>query len=238
MIFMPKRKPLSSNIEIKLSGSAIEEVTNIKFLGVVLDNKLNFKEHLSYVCKKVSRCIGILYKARQFINGTGLITLYNSFFYPYVSYCIHVWGGTFKTYLNPLVMLQRKAIRCICFLKRFDVKNEKNDSVSKYFNELSILKLENIYYMELILFMYKYTVKTLPKIFLNYFEHNNEIHNYNTRSANQIRVIRYESALGQNCFHYNATKIWNEVGNKIFRQDENISLACFKKKIKIHLLQN
>jgi Txe/YoeB family toxin of Txe-Axe toxin-antitoxin module len=237
MIFKPKRQILSSNVEVKLSGFAIEEVTNIKFLGVVLDNKLNFKEHLSYICKKVSKCIGILYKARQFINHTGLIILYNSCFYPYVSYCIHVWGGTFKTYMKPLEILQRKAVRCICFLRKFDVKNDNNDSVSKYINDLSILKLENIYYMELILFMYKYTVKSLPKIFLNHFTYNNDIHNYNTRSANQLRVIRYESALGQNSFHYNATKIWNEVGDKIYKENENKSYKCFKKNVKLHLLQ-
>ena len=94
MVFLPKKLKRQSNLTINLSGQAIEEVSKIKFLGVILDNKLNFKEHISFVCKKLSKCIGILYKARPFINHKGLMTLYNSFFYPYVSYCIQVWGGT------------------------------------------------------------------------------------------------------------------------------------------------
>jgi hypothetical protein len=133
MLFMPKRKKVSHNIVIRLSGLAIEEVTNIKFLGVVLDNKLNFSDHISYVCKKVSKGIGILYKARPFINHKGLMTLYNSFLLPYFSYCIHVWGGTYITCLQPLVMLQRKAIRCICFLRLFTtISNVTKESYKVY----------------------------------------------------------------------------------------------------------
>ena len=93
--------------------------------------------------------------------------------------------------------------------------------------------------MELNIFMFKYTKNVLRKIFSNYwyFPLNSEIHNHNTRSANQLRVIRYESVLGHNSFHYNAIKIWNEVGNKLFIEDKNISFNCFKKKIKSFLLE-
>ena len=155
-----------------------------------------------------------------------------------MSYCIQVWGGTYKTYLYPLQMLQRKAIRCICFLRKYNSKNEENDSVTKCFTELSILNLSNIYKLELSVFMFKYANKTLPQIFTNYFTVNNEVHNYNTRSANLLRVIRYESVLGQNSFYYNATKVWNEFGNKIYAENRNISYKCYKKKIKMHLLKN
>ena len=112
MVFLPRKQTISNNVSIKLSGHAIE-VTKIKFLGVILDNKLNFKEHITYICKKISKSIGILYKARPFKNHQGLMTLYNSFLYPYLSYCIQIWGGTYKSYLNPLQSLQREAIRCI-----------------------------------------------------------------------------------------------------------------------------
>jgi hypothetical protein len=237
MVFLPKRQKCPINLNIKLSGQAIEKVSKMKFLGVILDDKLNFKEHISFTCKKVSKCIGILYKARPFINHQGLMTLYNSFFYPYMSYCIQVWGGTYITYLYPLQSLQRKAVRCICFLKKFDIKKDENDSVSECFKELEILTLNNIYVLELILFMYKYTNQILPKIFVNYFIQNNDVHEHDTRSADHLRVIRYESTLGQNSFRYNAIKVWNEVGNKIYVENKNVSYKCFKKKVKMHLLQ-
>ena len=85
--------------------------------------------------------------------------------------------------------------------------------------------------------MYKYTKQILPKIFVNYFIQNNDVHDHNTRSADHLRVTRYESTLGHNSFRYNAIKVWNEVGYKLYVENNNISYNCFKKKVKLHLLQ-
>ena len=104
MFFKPKRKKVDHNILLTMCGVSIHEVENIKFLGVILDNKLLWKDHISYICKKVSKCIGILYRAKAFINRESLLTLYHSFLYPYLTFSIHVWGGTYKAYLTPLYM--------------------------------------------------------------------------------------------------------------------------------------
>ena len=229
MVFMPKRQKRLDNISIKISGSTIEEVSNTKFLGVIIDNKLSFKDHLSYISKKVSKCIGILYRARPLMNRKSLITLYNSFLYPYLIYCIHVWGGTHKSYLNPLMLLQKKAVRCICFLR-------KHDSVSEVFVNMSILNLQNIYNLELNSFMFKFTNESLPKIFLNYFVRHNEIHSYNTRHASDFIIPLCKGVLGQNSFYYNAVKSWNNIGKHIYLNNTNKSYAWFKKQLKMHLL--
>jgi hypothetical protein len=91
--------------------------------------------------------------------------------------------------------------------------------------------------MELNLFMYKYVNKSLPKIFSNYFILNNEVHSYNTRNAGNIRVIRFETMLGHHSFHYNAIKVWNETGNKIYMENKDISFNCFRKKVKDFILK-
>jgi hypothetical protein len=55
MVFSPSKKILNKDFEIILSGTKLEEVANIKFLGVVLDNKLNWKDHIAYIFQK--RCL-------------------------------------------------------------------------------------------------------------------------------------------------------------------------------------
>ena len=70
----------------------IEEVRHTKFLGVILDNKLNWHAHCEYICGKMSKGIGIIIKARKVFNEATLLSLYNSLILPYLSYCIHVWG--------------------------------------------------------------------------------------------------------------------------------------------------
>ena len=112
MIFS-KKKTCDLKMNIVIDGQAIDEVKKTKFLGVIIDSKLNWKEHISYVSGKLSCSIGMIIKARHFLNNHGLIALYYSFLYPYLSYCNHIWGSTYKTNLKSLTTLQNKAIRII-----------------------------------------------------------------------------------------------------------------------------
>ena len=71
------------------------EVSEMKFLCVIIDNKLNSKPHISYSFKRVPIGIGIILKARNVFNHEILSTLYYTFVYPYLNCCIHVWVGSF-----------------------------------------------------------------------------------------------------------------------------------------------
>ena len=64
--------------------------------------------------------------------------LYYALVYPYLQYCITVWGSTYPTNLNRLVIPQKRVIRIID-KQRFGVHT------SPIFNELKTLKLEDIY---------------------------------------------------------------------------------------------
>ena len=63
--------------------------------------------------KKISKALGILYKAKTWVKHDTMLTLYNCFIYPYVMYCIDVWGGTSKKNLLSILKLQKRAIRLI-----------------------------------------------------------------------------------------------------------------------------
>ena len=55
----------------------------------------NWKNHIEYTCKKLSKCIGILSKARRKLQKSSLISLYHSFAFPYFIYCNHVSPGKY-----------------------------------------------------------------------------------------------------------------------------------------------
>ena len=96
MIFC-RRKKLDHNVKLLIDGQAIDEVQKTKFLGIIIDNKLTWKWHIDHIAGKISRGIGIIIKARQYLNKSGLMYLYYSFIYPYLTYCNHIWGATYKT---------------------------------------------------------------------------------------------------------------------------------------------
>ena len=91
------------------------EVHETKFPGVFIDtcNKLSWKPHISYICTEVAKGIGVILKARKVLDLETLSTLYYTFVYPYLNYCIHVWGRAYNFHLNDLSVLQNKIIRII-----------------------------------------------------------------------------------------------------------------------------
>ena len=112
MCFSAKNKP-SPCISLQIDGEALAEVNKSKFLGVIIDNKLSWKDHISFVCRKVARGIGVIIKARKVLHSESMKCLYYSFIYPYMIYCNQVWGSACKTNIEPLLILQKRVMRII-----------------------------------------------------------------------------------------------------------------------------
>ena len=106
MLFAHRNKCIN-DADIRINNISIQRVYVTKFLGVLIDSKLNWKNHIDYICKKIAKCIGILLKARKKLHRSSLISLYYSFAYPYFIYCNHVWGNSYKTHLEPIVLMQK-----------------------------------------------------------------------------------------------------------------------------------
>ena len=117
MIFHRSRiKPNVIN-KVVIDNHELTEVNCTKYLGVIIDHKLNWIEHISYVKSKISKGIGMMYKARQFLTKKTLLMLYHAYIYTYMTYryCIEVWGCASQTQLNCLLLLQKKIIRIMSF---------------------------------------------------------------------------------------------------------------------------
>ena len=105
----------------------LTQVKSAKYLGVIIDHKLNWIEHISYVKSKISKGIGIMYKERQFLTKKALLMLYHAYIYPYMTYCIEVWGCASQTQFNCLFLLQKLQKRGLLFLtKRLPRKRNQN----------------------------------------------------------------------------------------------------------------
>ena len=91
----------------------IEKVKTTKFLGIILDDTLNWKTQIEAVIQKVSKGIGILYSARQYLAKHLLTQLYYAFVHCHINYCNIAWGSNYKTNLEPLLIKQKHALRVI-----------------------------------------------------------------------------------------------------------------------------
>ena len=104
-IFFSKRRTRKTSLKLIIDGESIGEVQNTKYFGIIIDNKLNWIDHISYIADKISRGVGMIIKARNYWSRDGLMCLYYSFVYPYFTYCNHIWGSTYKNNLRRLIVL-------------------------------------------------------------------------------------------------------------------------------------
>ena len=88
----------------------------VKYLGVLIDSHLSWRNHIDYISTKLSKTIGLFTKLRHSVPQHTLITLYWSLIHPYLNYVIIAWGQASKTLLNKLLLLQKLVLRFIFFV--------------------------------------------------------------------------------------------------------------------------
>ena len=124
------------NAQVYIENNAITEVKHTKFLGVLLDNDLSWNKQILTVENKVSKGIGLLYIMKNKLDNIPLKMLYSTLILPYLDYCSEIWANTYKSRLDKLVTLQKKAIRII------DGLNYR-DHTGHAFQKWKVLKLRS-----------------------------------------------------------------------------------------------
>ena len=149
MIFTSKGKSYNKNVSnIKLDGNSIQQVNKTKFLGIIIEEHLNWATHISHLCNIIARHVGILQKLQYFVPTYVLKILYHSLILSHLQYCTLVWANSYYSHLHKLRLLQKKAIRIIS-------NADYLAHSSKLFLNLKLLKFDDIMQFQLGTFMYK-----------------------------------------------------------------------------------
>ena len=143
----PKTNDCIQEFAVFLNDALISTEKSAEYLGVIIDTNLNFSDHIKALELKISRAVGILYNLKFVLPSKSLVTLYYSFIHSHLLYGLVVWGSTFPTYLDRLAALQNKAIRVIggC---------NYNDSATPLYLEFEVLKLAELYKLEVAKLVY------------------------------------------------------------------------------------
>ena len=193
--------------DVIICGNSLECTNRTKFLGVIIDHKLNWSEHIIYIKNKIAKSIGIIHKTRNFLNDKTLRNLYFTFIYPYLIYCIEIWGNTNEIHLSPIVKIQKKSIRAITF-------SHYQAPTAPLYKELNILNLKKLVTQRIALLMFKYHTGVLPNPINNLFTLNNERHNYNTRQMNDLQTHFGRGENIYKLFSFHGVHIWNQLSKK------------------------
>ena len=156
------------------------------------------------------------------MNSKSILNLYYSFVYPLLLYGNIIWGNCAKINLNKLIKLQKLAIRLIMSIR-------KRDSTNDHFYNLKIIKLEDLYFYNVSIFMYQFHKKTLPPAFDKYFIKNSSCHDIHTRSSNLYRIPLVKQSKDEKFIKKTGVIIWNDLIKKL---DIDSPIGMFKNQIK------
>ena len=221
LIFTPWQKKRDHNFSFSLGGQLLTQSNVTKFLGVYIDEHLTWKDHISYLCKQISKSIGMLFRSRFYLSSKSKLTLYYSLIYPYITYCNSTWSSTYVTNLNRIYCLQKRAVRAT-------TNSDYRANSAPLFSKLKILDIYQLNTFQIAKFMHCYHNNLLPPLFFNLFFTNNQTHGYSTRTANNYRTHHCRTNIKKFTILYQGPKIWNSLPVQITSLS---SFPNFKKKL-------
>lgn len=225
------KKRMSENLPLKLpklsiNNEVIKREESLQFLGVTIDENLSWDEHIKFLENKVSKNIGILYRARKVLTKMCLKNIYFSFIHSYLHYANISWASCGRTKLKRLASLQKKAVRLICNKEMFS-------SSKPLFQNLKILNLYKMNIFQNIFYMFKVKQQLIPESLCHCFQEINHV--YPTRSSStDFKIPLPNSKMQKFSIQFRGPSLWNNVLNY---EDKTItSILLFKNKIKKKIL--
>ena len=91
----------------------MQRVNKTKFLGVIVDQHLNWRDHIPMISQNISKLCGIIYRIRNSLDIKSKRLIYYSLIHPYFTYCVNDWSSTYRTNLKVLCTAQQRSVHAL-----------------------------------------------------------------------------------------------------------------------------
>lgn len=213
--------------DVVIDGCTIEKVTTMKYLGVIIDDKLDFNANTEYVEKKLSKKISFLGRNRNKMNRDTKSLFYNTVISPHLDYCSSVLFLANESQIERLQKQQNKALRII-------LNKDRRTHIHSMLTELEMLDVKQRISFNVLVLMFKATRNLLPNYLCAHFIQVGETQPYLLRNNNEIRLPDYLPANAQNSFVYKGAKLYNDM----MKNTEIQTLQQFQDKAKQYVKVN
>ena len=200
------------------------KVDKTKFLGITIDQNLNWDAHRAKLIKKLATCSGILNRIKDNVPPKLHSDLYHTLFESHLVYGITVWGGVSESKLDPLFKAQKKCIRIMfgdkeAYLDKFKTcarsrnleeqrlgqEFYKKEHTKPLFNKHSIMSVYNLYIYHCVNDVFKILKFRTPISLYSLFE-------LSTRIGKDTFV---RTPTPSDSYIYKASTMWNIVRQKL-----------------------
>ena len=204
----PHRLARNTDHVNSVNNTPISEKHSFRFLGVTLSNNLSWKSHIESIRSKLRICLGIIYKARDCLNISCLLSIFHSLASTHLNYCITTWCNTNFSKTTEIQTLCNKILRLI-------FHRHPRDNIDDIYKNYAILKVSDKFKFEICCFVYKFDLRLLPDCFNNFFQRNSEVNSQQTRQSNNLHLPLFKKNICKHSIKFVGVKLWNEIPNEI-----------------------
>ena len=220
-------KTCKDEFTIVMNKTRLQRENSIKYLGVIFDDKLCWANHIDNLSNQLARCSGLFCRLRNYVPRKTLCLLYYNLVYSRIQYGILTWGTATKQLKKKIEVGLNHIVRIATFSSIYT-------PISTMYKQLNILKISDIYHLELGKFMYQLYSDRLPAVFVQLFKKIKEIHSHNTRQTEKLTYFlpRVSKTIGQQLLTFRGVKLWYSIDDTI----KDRHWVSFKKTYKQHLI--
>ena len=208
-VFKTSRMKIPNFLDnLTIENYTIPRVPSAKYLGVILDENLNWEEHIEHLNKSLTKTGNSFKIIKHQVHPENKHVLYYAYIYSKIQYGIEVYGRAKLTSIKKVQTQQNRSLK-ILFNKDYFTPT------IKLHTDLNLLLVRDIYKLSIAKFVYKQKNQILPEIFNNLFTENYEIHNHNTRQCGKLHVGHQKTKLESLKTKHQGTEIWNSIPSTI-----------------------
>jgi len=214
-------RPIDRLPQLTIRNQSLTHVKSMKFLGILIDDRLSFSQQITSVCSKVSRSLAVIRKLSRMVPICVLRNLYLSLVYPHVTYGVEVWGSSSKTGLTRLRSL---LVGCVGLVGG-------DGAGGDVFGRLGLLSYDQVYRYFTLIRLYKYVKLDFSDYFSSKFLNCAVNHGILTRFSinHNLNLPIISKSVYRNSFFVNAIKFWNNLPAHI---KNSSSVHIFKKHLR------
>lgn len=215
IIFKSKLKSFNFNLKLKINGKKLYPCSHIKYLGVILDEYLNWHKHIDSLSVKLRRANGALSILRHYVPKSILLSIYHAIFSSHLIYGCQVWAQHENMYNKRILLLQKSAIRIICFAP-------PRSHSKPLFYELKVLTIFDIVKMLNVIFVHQVLNLKAPPHIISTFNFSHISHNFITRSKviGLLKKCKINTdSFGKYSLTFQCTTNWNFFQKYFYCQD-------------------
>lgn len=215
-----KHKQYNTNAKVTVNNNTISRTYQIKYLGLIIDSKLNWHAHIDKIRHKIQPIIFAIYRLRNSLHKTALNDIYNAHILSHLLYMNPIWNGASQLKIKELETLQNKAVKAMFYKPKLHPTNT-------LYTGTNIIPLHALNKIQITLLIFKIKNNYIKHNFQINYRHN--IHEHETRQNNNIALPNVKTRIGLNTILYRGCQLFNNLPQNT---QDTTSIGKFKHYIK------